>query len=150
MIIRRTFLPEGAIASAYCAAPGNGVRHDIYAMLLQYFCSIPWISMTRLPRYVNPGQPQHIIQRGNNRQVIFAADADYQFFRDTLAGAAKKHVLAIHAYVRMGRAWGPVLTFKRHVEPDYLRLANTKLVSWPIVIATENPRRRNHALRLRL
>jgi putative transposase len=29
--------------------------------------------MARLPRYVIPGQPQHIIQRGNNRQAIFAA-----------------------------------------------------------------------------
>ena len=38
--------------------------------------------MARLPRYVIPGQPQHIIQRGNNRQLIFAAEADYQFFRD--------------------------------------------------------------------
>jgi len=38
--------------------------------------------MARLPRYVIPGQPQHIIQRGNNRQIIFAADADFQFFRD--------------------------------------------------------------------
>ena len=24
--------------------------------------------MARLPRYVLPGQPQHVIQRGNNRQ----------------------------------------------------------------------------------
>ena len=40
--------------------------------------------MARLPRYVIPGQPQHIIQRGNNRQVIFAAEADYQFFRDAI------------------------------------------------------------------
>jgi putative transposase len=29
--------------------------------------------MARLARYVIPGQPQHIIQRGNNRQMIFAA-----------------------------------------------------------------------------
>jgi hypothetical protein len=36
--------------------------------------------MARLPRYVIPGQPQHIIHRGNNQQVIFAAEADYQFF----------------------------------------------------------------------
>jgi putative transposase len=57
--------------------------------------------MARLPRYVIPGQPQHIIQRGNNRQVIFAADADYQFFRDALVEAASKHDLAIHAYVWM-------------------------------------------------
>jgi putative transposase len=57
--------------------------------------------MARLPRYVVPGQPQHIIQRGNNRQVIFAADADYQFFRDCLIAAAAKHGLQIHAYVWM-------------------------------------------------
>ena len=57
--------------------------------------------MARLPRYIIPGQPQHIIQRGNNRQVIFAADADYQFFRDALVEAAKKHGLTIHAYVWM-------------------------------------------------
>jgi putative transposase len=57
--------------------------------------------MARLPRYVIPGQPQHIIQRGNNRQAIFAANADYQFFRDALVEAAEKHGLAIHAYVWM-------------------------------------------------
>jgi putative transposase len=57
--------------------------------------------MARLPRYVIPGQPQHIIQRGNNRQVIFAHDGDYQFFRDALIEAANKHGLAIHAYVWM-------------------------------------------------
>ncbi len=57
--------------------------------------------MARLPRYVIPGQPQHIIQRGNNRQVIFAAEADYQFFRDALVEAASTHDLAIHAYVWM-------------------------------------------------
>ena len=57
--------------------------------------------MTRLTRYVIPGQPQHIIQRGNNRQVIFAVDADYQFFHDVLVEAAHTYALAIHAYARM-------------------------------------------------
>ncbi len=57
--------------------------------------------MARLPRYVIPGQPQHIIQRGNNRQPIFAADGDYQFFRDCLVEAAGRFGLAIHAYVWM-------------------------------------------------
>jgi putative transposase len=57
--------------------------------------------VARLPRDVIPGQPQHIIQRGNNRQVIFAADADYQFFRDALVEAAAKQGLALHAYVWM-------------------------------------------------
>ena len=55
------------------------------------------------PRYVLPGQPQHIIQRGNNRQAIFAAEADYRFFRDALIEACGEHELAIHAYVWMRR-----------------------------------------------
>lgn len=50
--------------------------------------------MARLPRYVILNQPQHIIQRGNNRQVIFAAEVDYKFFRD----AANKYGLQIQAY----------------------------------------------------
>jgi putative transposase len=57
--------------------------------------------MARLPRYTIPRQPQHIIQRGNNRQAIFAGEADYQFFRDVLVEAANKYGLTIHAYVWM-------------------------------------------------
>ena len=57
--------------------------------------------MARLPRYIIPGQPQHIIQRGNNRQNIFVSDEDYHFFRDALIDASVKHDLAIHAYVWM-------------------------------------------------
>ena len=45
--------------------------------------------MARLPRYIVPGQPQHIIQRGNNRQAIFAADEDYLFSRDALVDATE-------------------------------------------------------------
>jgi len=52
--------------------------------------NLPLKAMARLPRYVIPGQPQHIIQRGNNRQAIFAADADFQFFCDALIDAASK------------------------------------------------------------
>ena len=58
--------------------------------------------MARLPRYVLPGQPQHIIQRGNNRQVIFTNEADFQCFRDAMVSASDQHGLAIHAYVWMG------------------------------------------------
>lgn len=38
--------------------------------------------MARLPRFYLPGQPLHVIQRGNNRDPIFAADADYHFICD--------------------------------------------------------------------
>ena len=33
--------------------------------------------MARLPRLTVPGYPHHLIQRGNNRQAIFATDGDY-------------------------------------------------------------------------
>lgn len=57
--------------------------------------------MARMPRYVIPGQPQHVIQRGNNRQPIFGADSDYNFYLEKLKDASKKHECDIHAYVLM-------------------------------------------------
>lgn len=57
--------------------------------------------MARLPRFVIPGQPQHVIQRGNNRQAIFRADDDYRFYLEKLTEAANKHQCDIHAYVLM-------------------------------------------------
>ena len=57
--------------------------------------------MARLPRYFVKDQPQHIIQRGNNRQPIFAADADYRFYLECLQAAAEHQGLAIHSYVLM-------------------------------------------------
>jgi REP-associated tyrosine transposase len=45
--------------------------------------------------------PQHIIQRGNNRQATFFADEDYRFYLDCLSDAACKYGCRIHAYVLM-------------------------------------------------
>lgn len=57
--------------------------------------------MARLPRYNVPGVPQHVIQRGNNRQPIFAAEGDYPAYLDWLKEAADRHGLLVHAYVLM-------------------------------------------------
>ncbi|WP_309678515.1 REP-associated tyrosine transposase [Polaromonas sp.] len=57
--------------------------------------------MARLPRLTVPGYPHHVIQRGNNRQAIFAATADYQMLLDLLAENAQKFDVAVHAYVLM-------------------------------------------------
>lgn len=57
--------------------------------------------MARLPRLYLPDQPLHVIQRGNNREPIFAEDADYHFYLHCLLEAAEKHSLAVHAYVLM-------------------------------------------------
>jgi putative transposase len=57
--------------------------------------------MARLPRMVIPGQPQHVIVRGNNRSEIFCCDADYRFYLEKLLAACKKHDCQVHAYVLM-------------------------------------------------
>ncbi|MGH8455958.1 MAG: transposase [Stenotrophobium sp.] len=57
--------------------------------------------MARLPRYGLPSQPQHVIQRGNNRGPIFFASEDYGFFLKCLREGCESHSCAIHAYVLM-------------------------------------------------
>ena len=57
--------------------------------------------MSRQPRFVLPDQPQHVIQRGNNRDVIFVADDDYRFYLEKLGVACKRFGCDIHAYVLM-------------------------------------------------
>jgi len=57
--------------------------------------------MARLPRFVLPGQPQHVIQRGNNREIIFVAESDYHFYLEKLEEVCKRFSCAVHAYVLM-------------------------------------------------
>lgn len=57
--------------------------------------------MARLPRLIVPNQPHHVIQRGNDRQIIFREEADYQRFLVWLKESAKFYEVAIHAYVLM-------------------------------------------------
>lgn len=57
--------------------------------------------MARLPRMIIPGQPQHVIVRGNNRSEIFCCDSDYHFYLEKLQAACKKHDCQVHAYVLM-------------------------------------------------
>lgn len=47
--------------------------------------------MARLPRFVIPGQPQHVIVRGYNREAIFYAEANYQFYLEKLKQTCEKH-----------------------------------------------------------
>ena len=57
--------------------------------------------MPRRPRIDEPGLPQHVIQRGNNRGACFFADRDYRCYLDWLRKAAGDHGVAVHAYVLM-------------------------------------------------
>lgn len=57
--------------------------------------------MARLPRLNLAGVAQHITQRGNNRAVCFASDEDCAAYMHFLKETAKKHEVAIHAFVLM-------------------------------------------------
>jgi putative transposase len=57
--------------------------------------------MARLSRLDFPGIPQHVVQRGNDRQPCFAADDDYVHYRQELGEAARRFGCALHAYVLM-------------------------------------------------
>ena len=57
--------------------------------------------MPRQPRYFLPDMPQHVIQRGVNRQIVFFQPGDYGLYLHTLGEAAVRYDCRIHAYVLM-------------------------------------------------
>jgi putative transposase len=57
--------------------------------------------MARLPRLVLAHHPHHLIQTGNDSQLVFRADDDYQHFLVWLKESAREFRVAVHAYVLM-------------------------------------------------
>ena len=57
--------------------------------------------MARKPRFTLPGVPQHVIQRGHNREPCFYSEDDNRRYLENLHDAATKNCVAIHAYVLM-------------------------------------------------
>ena len=57
--------------------------------------------MARLPRLYLPDVPQHIIQRGINRQACFISDKDFASYAYWLDQSARQYQVAIHAWVFM-------------------------------------------------
>ncbi|MGJ8682192.1 transposase [Paraglaciecola sp.] len=54
--------------------------------------------MPRKPRASAAGVPEHVIQRGNNRQVIFADEEDMKAYVTWLKSYSKKYDVKIHAW----------------------------------------------------
>ena len=57
--------------------------------------------MPRLPRIDAPGVAQHVIQRGNNRQLCFGDDQDIAAYANWLREYGIKYKIDIHAWVFM-------------------------------------------------
>jgi len=80
------------------------LRRNILRLRLyfgQAYRNAPTLIMARLPRFVLPGYPQHVIQRGNNRQSILLDEPDFWFLWERLQAAAGKFRCDVHAYALM-------------------------------------------------
>jgi putative transposase len=55
----------------------------------------------RQPRYFLPDFPQHVIQRGVDRQAVFFMPEDYELYLRALRESAAKYNCSIHSYVLM-------------------------------------------------
>jgi len=58
--------------------------------------------MARKPRFNLIDVPQHVVQRGNNKQACFYSEKDYRFYLKCLAKYSEKYHCLIHAFVLMG------------------------------------------------
>jgi putative transposase len=57
--------------------------------------------MARRQRVSSAGVAEHVIQRGNNRQVIFACEEDMKAYFGWLKTYSKKYKVSVHAWVLM-------------------------------------------------
>ena len=57
--------------------------------------------MPRAARIVVPNYPHHLIQRGHNRQAVFASDDDYLYYLENLAEWKKVYECEVYAFCLM-------------------------------------------------
>lgn len=58
-------------------------------------------AMPRIGRIVLPYYPHHVVQRGHNRQVVFAEPRDYTRYLETLASFKDEYGVKVYAYCLM-------------------------------------------------
>jgi len=80
--------------------------------------------MARLARFIVPGIPHHVTQRGNGRQQTFFCDADYMAYRDLLAEHCAAQGVAVWSWVLMPNHVHLILVPET---PDSLRAALAKV-----------------------
>jgi putative transposase len=57
--------------------------------------------MPRMGRIVLPDFPHHIVQRGHDRNVVFASESDYQYYLDTLAEFKSTYDVKVFSFCLM-------------------------------------------------
>jgi putative transposase len=91
--------------------------------------------MPRAPRVCPTGIPQHIIQRGNNRQICFANEDDFATYAQWLLDASRRYSVNIHAWVFMTnhvhllatpQQEGGISAMMQHLGRRYVRYFNSQ------------------------
>ncbi|WP_373420000.1 transposase, partial [Pseudomonas aeruginosa] len=62
--------------------------------------------MPRQGRVVLPNYPLHVVQRGHNRQVVFAEDEDYQRYLSDLRDLKDAFGIKVYAFCLMTNCSG--------------------------------------------
>jgi len=57
--------------------------------------------MPRTARIILPAYPHHIIQRGHNRQSVFACEDDYRYYLENLAEWKERFACKVYAFCLM-------------------------------------------------
>jgi len=57
--------------------------------------------MPRMGRIVLPNYPHHVVQRGHNRQVVFAGESDFSRYLDDLRELKNEFEVRVYAYCLM-------------------------------------------------
>jgi putative transposase len=92
--------------------------------------------MPREARFVMPGMPLHIVQRGINRDSCFFSEADYGMYLHFLGSSAARFGCAIHAYCLMSNHVHLLITphtpdacgaFMKHLGQCYVQAVNKRL-----------------------
>ncbi len=57
--------------------------------------------MPRIGRVVVPNYPHHVVQRGHNRQVVFAESVDFEYYLETLAEFKAEYAIKVYGFCLM-------------------------------------------------
>ena len=57
--------------------------------------------MPRVGRVVLANYPHHVVQRGHNRQVVFAEETDFRYYLDTLSNFKELYDVKVFGFCLM-------------------------------------------------
>ena len=73
----------------------------LYSIPILWQAGVGRIIMARIARFVVPGVPHHVTQRGNRRERVFFGDDDFELYKHWLAEQGRKHGVVCWAYCLM-------------------------------------------------